>query len=461
MRLNLSVFGACLALGSIAIGVGGCGGGTPDRTLPSPDPPAPCTSAPAQTGWTVNQSACVDRVKKVTVLNFINGANDLEEYMTLNVNQMEQVGTTADVNLVVQYKRISQRTGGADYDTSSGNWDDTRRYLIQRDSDFSTITSPVLSQRPDCDMGDYRELQNFIEWGVKAFPAERYILVIENHGAGWRSKKTRSTAVPVTRGLSYDDATGNHIDTIEMPQAIDLSRVLPGRKWDALVLDCSLMQMVEVAYEIQGKADWLVGSEESPPGRGYPYHRFLTNLVNNPDMASRDFALNVIDETWAEYGSSTNITQSVLELSKVPAIVPELNALGSALTNAQATWGEKIADARAAAERFDYPENKDIIDFCRRLTENPSGQTTPRVNDTAVINAANRVTAAVRAAVVRSYAGANGNVNANGLAAFISSRREYLTIDIDQANGFGQRYSRLAIARDAPNWQNFLATGPN
>ncbi|MGC4047758.1 MAG: clostripain-related cysteine peptidase [Armatimonas sp.] len=462
MRLNLSIAWAFLALGSIAVGVGGCGGGGGDRsTLPSPEPPGPCTSAPPQTGWTVNQAACSDKVKKVTVLNYINGANDLEEYMTLNVNQMEEVGTTADVNLVVQYKRISAKTGDQDYDTSSGNWDDTRRFLIQRDSDFSNITSPVLAQRPDCDMGDYRELQNFIEWGVKAFPAERYILIIENHGAGWRSQQTRSAATPITRGLSYDDTTGNHIDTIEMPTAIDLDRVLPGHKWDVLVLDCSLMQMLEVAYEIQGKADWVVGSEESPPGRGYPYDTFLANLVRNPSMASRDFALNVIDETWATYGSNTNITQSVLELSKIPAIVPELDGLGSALMAAKTTWGNQIADARAATDRYDYPENKDLVDFCRRLTETPTGQTTPRVNDPGVINAANRVQAAVRSAVVRYYAGTNGNADSNGLAAFLPTPREYRTIDIDQANGFGQRFSRLAISRDAPNWQSFLANGPN
>ncbi len=461
MRLKLVLTGALAALGCLGVSIGGCGSSGGRGVNPSPDPPGPCESAPPQPGWDINSPVCSNRVKKWTVLNYVNGANNLEPDMTLNVNQMEKIGTTADVNLVVQYKRISRRTGGVDYDTSSGNWDDTRRFVIDRDSDFSEITSPVVSQRPDCDMGDKKSLQEFIEWGVKAFPAERYILVIENHGAGWRSQKTRSIASPVTRGLSYDDVTNSHIDTVEMPEAIDLSRVLPGHKWDVILLDCSLMQMLEVAYEIRGLADFVTGSEESPPGTGYPYDRFLTTLVNNPAISPRDFALNVIDETWANYGANSNITQSVLDMSKIPAIVPEVNALGGALMAARSTWGNEIAEARVMSESYDYKENRDLIDFCRRLTEVPTGQTTPRVNDPGVIAAAGRVKTAIQGAVIRAYGGNNGNPDSNGLAGFLPSSREYRLLDVEQANGFGQRYGALSLSRDAPQWQNFLANSPN
>jgi hypothetical protein len=463
MRLKLVLTGALAALGCLGASIGGCSGGG-GRVQPSPDPPGPCESAPAQPGWTVNSSVCSNRVKKWTVLNYMNGANDLEEFMTTNVNQMEKVGTTADVNLVVQYKRISPRTGGNGVnrydDTSSGNWDDTRRFVIDRDSNMSEITSPVVSQRPDCDMGDKASLQEFIEWGVKAFPAENYILIVGNHGSGWRSIGSRSKAV--SRGLSYDDTTSNYISTLEMPDAIDLGRVLPGRRWNAFLMDCSLMQMLEVAHEIEGKCDYLVGSEESPPGSGYPYDRFLTTLVNNPAISSRDFALNVIDETWAELGSNSNMTQSVLDMSKVPAIAPELNSLGTSLMGAKATWGSAISDARRLADNYDYPENRDLVDFCRRLTETPTGQTAPRVNDPAVISSAGRVKAAVQNAVIRSYAGSNGNADSNGLAVFLPTPSRYLSIDIDSANlGRGHRFSELAITRAAPGWQNFLASGPN
>ena len=33
-------------------------------------------------------------------------------------------------------------------------------------------------------------------------------------------------------------------------------------------------------------------------------------------------------------------------------------------------------------------------------------------------------------------------------------------IDIEQANGFAQRYKELALAKAAPNWMAFLENGP-
>jgi hypothetical protein len=438
--------------------MGGCGGGGSELP-PSPTPP-PTGTFMTQPGWTVQNAIGVQATKKYTILNYINGANDLEEYMTLNVNQMEKIGSSADVNMVVQYKRISRATGGSDYDTSSGNWDDTRRYYITRDADEANITSTVIAQRPDCDMGDKQSLRDFIDWGVQTFPAEKYILIVGNHGAGWRSKKTRSMATFATRGFSYDDVTNNHIDTVQMPEAIDLSHLIPGRKWDVFVMDCSLMQMAEVAYQIRDKADWLVGSQESPPGSGYPYDKFLGDLVRNPNMAPKDFAIDVIDQTYATYGGSSNITQSVVDMSKVGAIVPALDSFGSALNNAKTTWGNDISDARALAESYAYSENKDLVDFTKRLSETPSGQTTPRVNDAQVLAAGANVKSKVQAAVVKFYAGTGGNANSNGLAIYLPTPTEYRQIDIDQANGFGQRFTELQLSQDAPNWQSFLANGP-
>ena len=459
MKLRLLTSAALATLGISFSLMGGCGGGGGLPPGATPDPGGTGRIVP-QPSWTVQNAVGSQATKKYTILNYVNGANDLEEFMTLNVNQMEMIGSSADVNLVVQYKRISRATGGQDYDKSSGNWDDTRRFYIARDSDEANITSTVIAQRPDCDMGDKQSLRDFIDWGVQTFPAEKYILIVENHGAGWRSKLTRSVAKFTTRGLSYDDATNNHIDTIQMPEAIDLSHLIPGRKWDVFVMDCSLMQMAEVAYQIRDKADWLVGSQESPPGSGYPYDKFLGNLVRSPGMAPKDFALDVIDQTFATYGASSNITQSVLDMSKVAAIVPALDAFGSALMNAKATWGNDISDARALSESYAYSENKDLIDFTRRLSETPAGQTTPRVNDAGVLSAAANVKSKIQAAVVKFYAGTGGNKDSNGLAIYLPTPTEYRQIDIDQANGFGQRFSELSLSQNAPNWQTFLANGP-
>jgi hypothetical protein len=264
----------------------------------------------------------------------------------------------------------------------------------------------------------------------------------------------------ITRGVSYDDSTQNHIDTIDIPRAVDLESVLgTGRKWDDLIFDASLMQMLEVAYEIRDKAAYIVGSEESPPGAGYPYDRFLANLASNPDESPLDFAKDIAQQTIDSYGSSSGTTQSVLDASKVAAIVPAVDALGQALYNVKNQYGSQIVSARENAESYAYPENHDLLDFIRYLTQPASGTTVIPVPDPAVLTAANQVNQAVNAAVLKNVNGSQ-HPHSNGLAIFLPDPSTYTSIDIAQANGFGQRYTALSFAQVAPNWVNFLQNGP-
>jgi hypothetical protein len=67
----------------------------------------------------------------------------------------------------------------------------------------------------------------------------------------------------------------------------------------------------------------------------------------------------------AGYGNNSNITESVLDASKIAALTSAVNDFGASLLAAKAGFGAQIADARASAEYFDYDENKDLLDFAR------------------------------------------------------------------------------------------------
>jgi hypothetical protein len=445
-------FTGIAAFSALAL-ISGCGsGGGSTSGSPTPAPTGLSTSGRLvdQPGWAINSKVGPTHQqaqKKWTFLVFMNGANDLEEFGSLNMNQMEQIGSTNDINLVVQFKRYANR-----YDTSNGNWGDTRRFYVTKDNNQFQVNSMLLSQRDNLDMGQAATLQNFVQWGLDTFPAERYCLVVWNHGAGWRSAKTNR----VTRGVSYDDVTGSHIDTIDIPAAIDMGS---GRKWDVLAFDSSLMQMLEVAYEVRNKATYIVGSEESPPGEGYPYDRFISNLAANPNMSPRDFAIDIVQQTINDYGVNSNTTQSVLDASKVADIVGPIDDLGAALLSVKGTYSSEIVFARDNAENYDYPTYHDILDFLRLLTEPLPGDIAPPVNNQPVLNAAQRVRTAVQAAIIKNV---NGSLHprSNGLSIFLPSPTQYKDIDIDQANGFGQRYGELSFTKAAPNWQSFLVNGP-
>ncbi len=421
----------------------GSGGGGSDT------PPGGTGALIEQPGWSVRSQTRALPQKKWTFLVYMNAANDLERFGSLNMNQMEQIGSSSDVNIVLQYKRMNFPDSSLD-DTSNGDWTDTRRYYVTRDGDTSRTSSPLISQSNAIDMGKAQTLQEFVRWGVEAFPAEKYCLVIWNHGAGWRSRA--KDVSPITRGVSYDDATGSHIDTIQLPAAVNI-----GRKWDIISFDSSLMQMVEVAYEIRDQADYIVGSEESPPGTGYRYERLLGNLTANPGQQPRSFASFIAQDTLAAYGASSNITHSALDASQVGSLAPALNQLGAALTAAQGTWGTQIATARRASESYDYSQNKDLTDFLDQMA--PVGGA-PTVNNGGVLNAIQGVRNALAATIITN---ANGTQHprSRGLAIYIPSPAQYVTVERQQVEeGFGQPYSALSFSQAAPAWRNFLQTGP-
>ena len=425
--------------------VAGCGGGGGGMAIPPASRLQETGATSPQPGWTiVGTGADIQPKKKWTVLIFLNGANDLETYGVLNMNQLEKIGSTADVNIVVQFKRIGER-----YDNSNGDWSDTRRYYVDRDGDDATITSTLISKRTGVDMGSAATLQEFVNWGVKTFPAERYNLVLWNHGAGWRSVKTRAQRPMVTRGVSYDDVTNNHINTIELPGAV----VHPeGKKWDLLTVDCSLMQMIEVLHEWRNTADYIVGSEESPPGEGYAYDLTIGHLANNPNMDGKTLGINYADDTSTRFANQYGITQSVVETAKIAPIVTALNNLGATLMDLKTSFGTEISVARADSTAYEYPENKDLLHFLDQLEI--------QVNDPTLKQRTAAVRAAAKAAIVRNVTTKQFTPSSQGIAAFLPTPSRYKTIDIEQANGFGQRFSLLKLAKDAPRWQEFLADGP-
>ena len=80
----------------------------------------------------------------------------LEETMWFDVNEMELVGSTPQLNIVVQIDRYAAGFSG------DGDITDTRRYLVSQDNDLSTIASPVIENLGEVDMSDPQTLVDFV-----------------------------------------------------------------------------------------------------------------------------------------------------------------------------------------------------------------------------------------------------------------------------------------------------------
>ncbi len=223
--------------------------------------------------------------KEWTVMVFINGKNNLEIAGLLNVNQMETVGSDKNINIVVEFGRMKGQDGDIDLD---GDWTGSRRLYIKKDNDEEKITSPIIMETENVDMGDYKRAADFVKWSKVHYPAKKYMLVLWNHGTGWldvaQGNRTRN------KGISYDDETGNYVRTIEIGKILK-----EAGKVDILAFDACLMQMAEVAYEVKDYADIIVGAEETVPGYGYPYDMFLGALKRMPYASAEDFSGLIVE----------------------------------------------------------------------------------------------------------------------------------------------------------------------
>ncbi len=367
-----------------------------------------------------------------TVMVFLNAANDLDDYSELNVNQMEQVATNPNVRIVVQWKRARPFA-------PQSSWTGTRRYLIRPDDDPRVIRSePLEDLGQGVDMGSADTLREFIRWARARFPADRYALVIWNHGSGWRSRQALSRAV------SFDDELGTRINIWELPGAIRPSSNDP--MMDVLLFDASLMQMLEVVYECRNSARIIVGSEESPPGEGYPYHEILYPIATNSDLPPADWAREVVNRFVAwyqrEFPFYTNITQSAVDTSKIEPVANALSDLADVLIERRTLYVNSLQRARLDAQYYStYQEYKDLWHVASLIKQ--------YTNDPIIGSRVDALHQAISNAIIANNRGNNNRVrHSYGLSIYYPSAGEYLG-----------RYSNTALAR-ATRWDEWLQIAP-
>lgn len=390
-----------------------------------------------------------------TVLVYINAANNLQPDSLLNIAQMAKIGSDAQLNIVVQWKQATC------FDCGSPSYLGTRRYKISQHNSIDTQniangdTSSLDRDRlPDpvnffntttkqSDMGDWRVLKDFVGWGSANYPADHLMVIVWNHGAGWRpALRSANKVKPSYRSFSQDNETSNEIETWEAPAALAGT----AQPIDVLAFDASLMQMLEVAYELRNSARVMVGSEESPPGAGYPYDLWLGALKaggQNPCIVGRDIINNFVDTYRTNHPEFQNITQSIIDLSKMQNVAVALNNFAAQLRANVTTDRTLIQNARINAQHYAYYDNKDLYHYADTIRQFAQSSSLKQVAS----NLQSALTDVTNGAVMMSRRGDTGQSNSNGMAIYIPSPNNVLN-----------SYQNLALSQAgaAPQWFQFL-----
>jgi len=407
-------------------------GGRPPDTADTADT-ADADSAEGQdTGDTADIE--VAGVAEWTLLVFVNGDNDLERWALGDLNEMEVVGSTEAVNVVVQLDR-SARESDAD-----GDWVGARRYRVEADTDPRTITSPVLAELGEVDSGDVDTVLDFVEWGATTFPAERYALVLWNHGDGWRLGPDASEGGASTKAISYDDGAGTYLSVAagDLTAVVEGAEAALGRPVDLMGFDACTMQQWEVASSVAPHAEYLVASQDYEASDGWPYDTVLTDLVAAPEMGPAALG-ELISLRFHEIPDST---QSVLDLGALPALSAALDTVADAMV-ASGTAAELLRAAAEGAQGYDGPNSRDhdLVHLLERLDA--------ASDDAAVHEAVVAALAAADTVVVSNYNRGGPVKNSYGLSIFSPTLPVLPPIYARAAWSQGHRWDEMIAAAAA------------
>ena len=229
-----------------------------------------------------------DGKDQATVFVYMNGS-DLESEdgeATEDLCEMLAANISSQVNVLVETigtKSWSKRLGIAS--------DHTQRYKVEAGN--LMLVDDSLGQL-DCTSPD--TLADFISWGAENYPANRYILIFWDHGAG-----------PVY-GFGYDEHQSE--DSVLTIDEIQTAIRQSGIYFDIIGMDSCIMSSLELCCAMYNYCDYMILSEDFESGYGWSYTGWLNALSENTSISSEKLGKIIVDDMIADNeengeGSST------------------------------------------------------------------------------------------------------------------------------------------------------------
>ncbi len=318
---------------------------------------------------------------KWSMMIYMDGDNNLEGAALDDFMEISDEATSAHINVLVQMDRAPGHSAGY------GNWTDTRRFQVQAGDEPD---DPPVMNLGEVNMGDPNSLRDFVEWGITNYPAERYAVVIWNHGDGWRKtmEKTMKAAEAarssgmmdtscIVKSICTDDTDNDVLYMREVQDALTAAKIRldvknnTNVKLDIVGFDACLMGMIESAYALRDVANYIVGSEDTEPFDGWPYDRIIQGLVANPSQSPGTLADLIVNSYKASYAGSGGITQAAVRQDKLNNLVYRLNEF---VHRANVEWAT-LKTARMNSKQF-HPAwspscwGTDLWDFADNVEQN-------------------------------------------------------------------------------------------
>jgi hypothetical protein len=330
-----------------------------------------------------------------TFMVYMAGYNNLSSAAGTDLKEMRKVGSTDRVKVCVFVKQQPEKVA---------------RHIVIGKNGKNEQTENL----GDKDSGSPQTVVDFVRWARKVAPAQKYALVLWNHGSGWepqdfdqlhqevrgdgfddafaRESEVRADQLiarslftttlrefvsldPGDRAICSDDGSGHSLDTVELGRVLAAIEKDAGGDVELLGMDACLMSNLEVAFEARGNARTIVGSEELEPNAGWPYDPILAELNEKPEMDGPALGSLIVDKYIAAYKSSDRewpVTQCAVATSGIDAFAKTLDGLSAALLDQARRDYRPIQQSQSRAVRFEM-QLRDLKTFCEALAASSAG----------------------------------------------------------------------------------------
>ena len=263
-------------------------------------------------------------------------------------------------------------------------------------------------------------LASYIKWAAKNYPADRYELILWDHGGGSVS------------GYGYDEKykSSGSMTLSGIRSALEQG----GVKFDMIGFDACLMATAENALMLGNYADYMVASEETEPGVGWYYTDWLNALGQNTSIPTTELGQKIVDsfvETCSAKCRGQKTTLSLVDLSELSNTVPSLLGSFSKAVSSQISDKnyQQIAQARNQTREFAANTRIDQVDLVH-LAKNTG------------LKEGEELSKAIRSAVKYNRTSVNMS-NAYGLSIYFPYRSSAKYVD-----SMSKTYSEIGMDAD-------------
>jgi len=306
---------------------------------------------------------CYSAQPEWTVMVYLCADNNLEPYSIEDVDEMESVFSQVHgVEVIILWDRAEG------YSTADGNWTGTRIYRIKADSTVGACKSELLVDLDEKNMGDSQTLKDFLVFCADNYLGKQNMLIMWDHGNGW----LRDEEKPHNKSICSDDYSNDHLNMFELQEGLSVFKAKTKKKLDIIGFDACLMQLIEVGLIIADYADYMVASEQTEPGGGWPYDKVIPQFYINKDSKD-NICKNIVDEYIKYYDGMPgcwNVTLSTINLNKLLDITLSMKKLNSALYINMPHIFREFKKAYGSAVYFSYDFYVDLYHFLSLLHQN-------------------------------------------------------------------------------------------